>query len=152
MKKADSNAKNDVETKDILLIEDNEDDEVLSLLALKRGASKERVTVVRDGAEALEYLFGAGRRAGVPDLILLDLKLPKVDGFEILRRLRSEEETRDMPVVVLSSSKERRDMNRCYGLGASSYVRKPVNFEQFTRTVEHLKRYWLTASESPEGS
>ncbi|WP_240432503.1 response regulator [Rubrobacter indicoceani] len=137
----------------ILLVEDNEDDEFLAVLALGRSTSSDKVVVVRDGAEALEYLFGPGRYGEAsrlpPDLILLDLKLPKVDGFEVLERLRSERSTRYLPVVVLTSSGEEHDMVRSYNLGANSYVRKPINFDHFTRTVEQLKNYWLGINESP---
>lgn len=140
----------------ILLVEDNPDDELLTLRALRRNGVTNEVVVARDGVEALDYLFAcgshSGRDAGVmPELILLDLKLPRVDGFEVLRRLRSDERTRLLPVVILTSSKEQQDMLEGYGLGANSYVRKPVNFEQFVSAVEQLKLYWLVLNEAPPG-
>ena len=138
----------------ILLVEDNPDDELLTLRALRENNVTGEVVVARDGVEALDYLFGEGSYAGrdttvMPQLILLDLKLPKIDGLEVLRRLRSDERTRLLPVVILTSSREQQDMLDGYGLGANSYVRKPVNFEQFVRAVEQLKRYWLILNEAP---
>ena len=145
-----------MKNKVILLVEDNPDDELLTLRALKKNGVLNEVVVARDGVEALDYLFAcgshSGRDAGVmPELILLDLKLPRVDGFEVLRRLRSDERTRLLPVVILTSSKEQQDMLEGYGLGANSYVRKPVNFEQFVSAVEQLKLYWLVLNEAPPG-
>ncbi|MDQ3864442.1 MAG: response regulator [Actinomycetota bacterium] len=141
-------------SKVILLVEDNPDDELLALRALKKSGVPNEVVVARDGVEALDYLFASGPHAGrdpsvMPQLILLDLKLPRVDGLEVLRRLRSDERTRRLPVVILSSSRERRDMLDGYGLGANSYVRKPVDFEQFVSTVELLRSYWLVLNEDP---
>ncbi|HEX2728384.1 MAG TPA: response regulator [Rubrobacteraceae bacterium] len=138
----------------ILLVEDNPDDELLTLRALKKNNVLNRVVVARDGVEALEYLFATGSHAGrdtevLPQLVLLDLKLPKVDGLEVLRRMRSDDRTRLVPVVILTSSTERQDMLEGYGLGANSYVRKPVNFVQFTAAVEQLKSYWLVLNERP---
>ncbi len=138
----------------ILLVEDNPDDELLTLRALKKNGVLNEVVVARDGVEALDYLFGTGTHAGrdtgiMPQLILLDLKLPRVDGLEVLRRLRSDERTRLLPVVILTSSKELQDMLDSYGSGANSYVRKPVNFEQFVWAVEQLKLYWLGLNEAP---
>jgi two-component system response regulator len=138
----------------ILLVEDNPDDELLTLRALRKNGVTGEVVVARDGVEALDYLFGTGAHAGrdtsvMPQLILLDLKLPKIDGFEVLRRLRADERTRLLPVVILTSSSEQQDMLEGYGLGANSYVRKPVNFEQFVRAVEQLKLYWLILNEAP---
>ena len=138
----------------ILLVEDNPDDELLTLRALKKNDIANEVVVARDGVEGLDYLFATGEYAGrdasvMPQLILLDLKLPRVDGLEVLRRLRSDERTRLVPVVILSSSGEQTDMREGYGLGANSYVRKPVNFEQFVRAVEQLKSYWLGLNEVP---
>ncbi len=138
----------------ILLVEDNADDELLTLRALGKNNSVDEVVVAHDGVEALDYLFATGafkgRDAGImPHLILLDLKLPKVDGLEVLRRLRSDERTKLIPVVVLTSSREEQDMLDSYGFGANSYVRKPVNFEQFTRAIEQLKLYWLILNENP---
>jgi CheY-like chemotaxis protein len=140
----------------ILLVEDNPDDELLTLRALKKNGVLNKVVVARDGVEALDYLFGTGSYAGrdtgvMPQLILLDLKLPKIDGLEVLRRLRADERTRLLPVVILTSSKEQQDMIDGYGLGANSYVRKPVNFEQFVTAVEQLKLYWLVLNEAPPG-
>jgi two-component system response regulator len=138
----------------ILLVEDNPDDELLALRALKKGGVLSEVVVARDGVEALDYLFATGAHAGrdlsvMPQLILLDLKLPKIDGLEVLRRLRADERTRLLPVVILTSSREMQDLLDGYGLGANSYVRKPVNFEQFVRAVEQLKLYWLSLNEAP---
>ena len=140
--------------KAILLVEDNPDDELLALRALRKNGVAGDVVVARDGVEALDYLFATGEHAGrdaslVPRLILLDLNLPQISGLEVLRRLRSDERTRLLPVVILSSSGEQRDMLDGYGLGANSYVRKPVNFAQFVRTVEQLKLYWLVLNEAP---
>jgi two-component system, response regulator len=141
----------------ILLVEDNPDDELLALRALKKNNLLSEVVVAHDGVEALDYLFGAGEYAGrdtnvMPQLILLDLKLPRIDGLEVLRRLRADGRTRLLPVVILTSSREQQDMLDGYGLGANSYVRKPVNFEQFVRAVEQLKLYWLSLNEAPPGS
>lgn len=138
----------------ILLVEDNPDDEILTLRALKRNNVLNEVVVARDGVEALDYLFGKGTYAGrdtsvMPQLVLLDLKLPKIDGLEVLRRMRADDRTRLLPVVILTSSKEQQDMLDGYGLGANSYVRKPVNFEQFVRAIEQLKLYWLVLNEAP---
>lgn len=135
-----------VRAKAILLVEDDPDDELLALRALGANDLVAEVVVARDGAEALERLF---RGDALPDLVLLDLKLPKVDGLEVLRRLRADERTRRLPVVVLSSSTERRDVVACYGLGANSYVRKPVDFARFVRVVEQLESYWLALNEAP---
>jgi two-component system response regulator len=140
----------------ILLVEDNPDDELLTMRALKKNGLLDEVVVARDGVEALDYLFASGTHSGrdtgvMPQLILLDLKLPRVDGLEVLKRLRSDERTRLVPVVILTSSKEQQDMLDGYGLGANSYVRKPVNFEQFVRAVEQLKLYWLVLNEAPPG-
>ena len=141
----------------ILLVEDNPDDELLTLRALKKNGVLNKVVVARDGVEALDYLFGTGTHAGrdtdvMPQLILLDLKLPRIDGLEVLRRLRADERTRLLPVVILTSSREQQDMVDGYGLGANSYVRKPVNFEQFVSAVEQLKLYWLVLNEVPPGA
>jgi two-component system response regulator len=138
----------------ILLVEDNPDDELLTLRALRKNNVFNKVVVARDGVEALDYLFGTGEYAGrdtsvMPQLILLDLKLPKIDGLEVLRRLRADERTRLLPVVILTSSREQQDMLDGYGLGANSYVRKPVNFEQFVQAIEQLKLYWLILNEAP---
>jgi len=141
--------------KTILLVENNPDDELLTLRALKKNNVFNKVVVARDGAEALDYLFGEGAYAGrdtsdVPQLVLLDLKLPKVDGLEVLRRLRADERTRLLPVVILTSSREQQDLLDGYGYGANSYVRKPVDFAQFSRVVEQLELYWLVLNETPQ--
>ena len=138
----------------ILLVEDNPDDELLAIRALEKNNIMNEVVVARDGAEALDYLFGAGAHAGrdmsvMPQIILLDLKLPKIDGLEVLRRLRNNERTKLLPVVVLTSSREDRDLTECYSLGANSYIRKPVNFAQFTEAIRQLGLYWLVLNESP---
>jgi two-component system response regulator len=145
---------NGMNDKVILLVEDNPDDELLTLRALKKNNVLNKVVVARDGVEALDFLFATGRYAGrdeslMPQLVLLDLKLPKVDGLEVLKRMRANERTRLLPVVILTSSKEQQDMLDGYGFGANSYVRKPVNFEQFVGAVEQLKLYWLVLNEAP---
>ena len=145
-----------MKNKVILLVEDNPDDELLTMRALKKNGVLNEVVVARDGVEALDYLFASGTHSGrdtgvMPQLILLDLKLPRVDGLEVLKRLRSDERTRLLPVVILTSSREQQDMLDGYGLGANSYVRKPVNFEQFVKAVEQLKLYWLVLNEAPPG-
>lgn len=136
----------------ILLVEDNRDDEALTLRALKKNNIKNEVVVAHDGVEALDYLFGTGSHAGrdltdMPQVILLDLKLPRVDGLEVLRRLRADERTRLLPVVILTSSNEEQDRIKGYGLGANSYVRKPVDFSQFIEAVRQLGLYWLILNE-----
>ncbi|HEY1424383.1 MAG TPA: response regulator [Candidatus Acidoferrum sp.] len=136
----------------ILLVEDNADDELLTLRALKKNNIRNEVVVARDGSEALEYLFGSGIHAGrdlkvMPQIILLDLKLPKVDGFEVLKQIRSSELTKLLPVVILTTSNEDQDRVRGYGLGANSFVRKPVEFEKFIDAVRQLGLYWLILNE-----
>ena len=143
----------------IMLVEDNADDEALTVRALKKNNVDNVIVVVRDGAQALEYLFATGIYAGrdvteMPQLILLDLKLPRRNGFdvvswvlEVLRRLRADERTRLLPVVILTSSKEERDLIEGYRLGANSYIRKPVDFIQFTEAVNQLKLYWLVLNQ-----
>lgn len=138
----------------ILLVEDNPDDELLTLRAFKKNNISNAIVVARDGVEALEYLFGNGDGAGreaqvLPELILLDLKLPKVDGLQVLRRIRADERTRLLPVVILTSSNEERDMIDGYSLGANSYIRKPVDFEQFVDAVRQLGLYWLVLNQTP---
>lgn len=138
----------------ILLVEDNQDDEELALLAFKKGQVLNDVIVARDGAEALDYLFATGPYAerdvsNLPQLMLLDLKLPKVDGHEVLRRVRADPRTRRLPVVILTSSREEEDLIRGYDLGANSYVRKPVDFGQFVEAVRQLQVYWLVLNEAP---
>jgi two-component system, response regulator len=138
----------------LLLIEDNPDDEELTLLALKESNIVNEVVVARDGVEALDYLFGTGTYAGrdtclAPQLILLDLKLPRVDGLEVLQRLRSDPRTQLIPVVVLTSSSEEEDIIASYRLGANSYVRKPVEFHHFADAVRQLGLYWLLINQAP---
>jgi len=128
----------------ILLVEDNPDDETLTRRALAKNNIQNEVRVARDGAEALELL-----QTVTPELVLLDLKLPKVDGLEVLRRIRADERTRLLPVVILTSSKEERDLVAGYGLGANSYIRKPVDFAQFVEAVRQLGLYWLVLNQSP---
>jgi two-component system response regulator len=128
----------------ILLVEDNQDDEELALLAFERNRVANHLVVVRDGQEALDYL---GTCAALPEVVLLDLKLPKVDGLEVLRRLRADPRTRRLPVVVLTSSREEDDLLRSYDLGANSYVRKPVDFARFSDVMQQLQMYWLLVNE-----
>jgi two-component system, response regulator len=143
-----------METKVILLVEDNPDDEALTLRALKKNNIKNEVVVAHDGAEALDYLFGTGKHTGrntdlIPQVVLLDLKLPKVEGLEVLRQVRADERTKLLPVVILTSSNEEQDRIRGYGLGANSYVRKPVDFSQFIEAVRQLGLYWLILNQPP---
>ncbi len=143
-----------MEKKIILLVEDNPDDELLAIRALKKNNIMNEVVVARDGTEALDYLFGTGAYSDrdtsvTPQVILLDLKLPKIDGLEVLRRLRNDERTKLLPVVVLTSSKEEKDLNESYRLGANSYIRKPVDFIQFTEAIKQLGLYWLVLNEAP---
>jgi two-component system response regulator len=138
----------------ILLVEDNPDDEALTLRALKRGNIVNEVVVARDGAEALDYLFGTGKHAGrdladMPAVVLLDLKLPKLDGADVLRRMREQPQTRYVPVVVLTSSSEEEDVLKSYENGANSYVRKPVAFSDFTAAVGQLGVYWVLLNQAP---
>lgn len=138
----------------ILLVEDNPDDEALALRALKKNHIMNQVVVARDGVEALDYLFGRGAYADraksrLPQVVLLDLKLPRIDGLEVLRQLRADEHTRFLPVVILTSSKEEQDLLNGYRLGANSYIRKPVDFVQFTEAVRQLGLYWLVLNEMP---
>ncbi len=142
------------DTKIILLVEDNADDEALTIRALRRNNVANKVIVAHDGAEALDYLSGAGAYAGrdvdvLPEVVLLDLKLPKVDGLEVLRRMREDERTRLLPVVILTSSKEEQDLISGYRLGANSYIHKPVDFNQFIEAVRQLGLYWLVLNEPP---
>jgi two-component system, response regulator len=136
----------------ILLVEDNPDDVDLTLRALRKSEVRCRVDVAPDGEAALDYLLAPGRP--LPAFVLLDLKLPKVSGHEVLERLRREARTRLLPVVVLTSSRERQDLERCYSLGANSYVRKPVDFDAFMQAARQLGHYWLDVNESagPEGT
>ena len=137
----------------ILLIEDNPDDEALTLRALRKNDIKSEVRVARDGQEALDYFFGSEWSANpTPTVVLLDLMLPKVNGLEILQRIRADERTSLQPVVILTSSKEEQDIIKSYQLGANSYIRKPVDFIQFTEAVRQLGIYWLVMNESPPSS
>jgi two-component system response regulator len=143
-----------VRDKSILLVEDNPDDEALTRRAFEKNNVGNDVVVVRDGAEALDYLFGTGQYAGrdparQPQVVLLDLKLPKIDGLEVLRRLRADDRTKMLPVVILTSSNEERDLVSGYSLGANSYVRKPVNFSDFAEAARQLGLYWLLLNEPP---
>jgi two-component system, response regulator len=138
----------------ILLVEDNPDDEALAVRALKKNNILNEIAVARDGVEALEYLFGEGAYAGrdaklAPQVILLDLKLPKLDGLGVLQRLRADPRTKLLPVVLLTSSTEEEDMFKGYDLGANSYVRKPVDFDQFKEAIRQLSLYWLVLNEPP---
>lgn len=135
--------------KPILLVEDNPDDELLTMRALNKNNIQNEVLVARDGPEALDRLFGA--QAVQPAIVLLDLKLPKVDGIEVLRRIRSDARTRLTPVVILTSSREEQDLIAGYELGANSYIRKPVDFVQFSEAVRQLGLYWLILNEAPPG-
>lgn len=137
---------------DILLVEDSDSDAELALHALRRSAANHRVKRVRDGVEALDFLFGTGAfqkrdRVIIPRCILLDLKLPKVDGLQVLAALRADTRMQHVPCVVLSSSREVVDIRRCYELGANSYVVKPVDFGQFSRTIQRIETYWLSTNE-----
>ena len=141
-------------SKVILLVEDNPSDIALTRRALGKNRIANRLVVAEDGLEALDFLFGTGIHSGrdvsqMPALILLDLKLPKMDGLEVLGRIREDARTRRLPVVVLTTSKEDQDLRTSYDLGANSYIRKPVDFIQFTKAVEHLGLYWLVMNEAP---
>ncbi len=138
----------------ILLVEDNPDDEELTRLALQANNIVNRVVVARDGVEALDYLFATSPHAGrdlstMPEVILLDLKLPKIDGLEVLRRLRADDRTKLLPIVILTSSNEEQDLLAGYSCGTNTYVRKPVDFAQFTEAVRQLGLYWLVINQSP---
>ncbi|MBD2353101.1 response regulator [Tolypothrix sp. FACHB-123] len=138
----------------ILLVEDNPDDEALAIRALRRNHISNEIVVARDGVEALDYLFGTGvhseRDISIkPTVILLDLKLPRIDGLEVLRRLREDKRTSLLPVVVLTTSSEEKDLINSYSLGCNSYIRKPVDFIQFTEAVRQLGMYWLLMNEAP---
>jgi len=142
-----------MKSKVILLVEDNPDDEELTMRALKKNNLVNEIIVARDGLEALDYLFGQGQYASrdvklMPQVILLDLKLPKLDGLGVLRRLRGDERTKLLPVVILTSSNEEKDRIDGYNLGANSYVRKPVDFNQFSEAARQLGLYWLVLNES----
>jgi two-component system, response regulator len=143
-----------MENRFIMLVEDNPDDEVLTLRALKKNNISNDIFVAHDGVEALDFLFCTGTFVGrdpeiMPQVILLDLKLPKIDGLEVLRRLRENPQTSLQPVVILTSSKEEQDLIDGYSLGANSYIRKPVDFAQFTEAIRQLGLYWLILNELP---
>ena len=138
----------------LLLVEDNADDEALTMRALARNRIELPVVIARDGVEALDWLFAsgphAGRNTGVqPALILMDLKLPRIDGLEVVRRIRADARTRLLPVVVLTTSREQRDIREAYAAGANSYIRKPVDFDKFTEALGLIGRYWLGLNEFP---
>ncbi len=138
----------------ILLVEDNPDDIKLTQRALDKNNIANEMVVTQDGAEALEYLYGTGAYAGrdataLPTVVLLDLKLPRIDGLEVLRQIRAHTRTRLLPVVILTSSREEQDLVQSYSLGANSYIRKPVDFEQFTEAIRQLGLYWLVLNEPP---
>lgn len=140
-------------TRPILLVEDNPDDEALALRAFSKLNISNKIVVARDGVEALDYLFATGAHANtspkMPALILLDLKLPRVDGLQVLRQIRDNEKTKILPVVILTSSREEQDMMQGYNLGANSYVRKPVDYNEFVNAVSQLGVFWLLLNEFP---
>lgn len=138
----------------ILLVEDNPDDEALTLRAFKKNNLKNAIVVARDGVEALDFLFGTGSHTGrdldrMPQVVLLDLKLPKIDGLQVLEKIRSDERTQMLPVVILTSSREQEDLLGSYRRGANSYIRKPVDFTQFIEAVQQLGLYWLVLNQLP---
>lgn len=139
--------------KTVLIVEDNPDDEAMTLFALEKNQIADKVIVKRDGAEALNYLFATGEYAGkkmeLPDLILLDIQLPQIDGLEVLRRIRQNTHTRLVPVVILTTSDEEQDRQQGYELCANSFVRKPVNFDKFVEIIRYIVVYWLGINESP---
>ncbi|HEY3322397.1 MAG TPA: response regulator [Planctomycetota bacterium] len=145
----------EIAQKTILLVEDNEDDELLTVLAFKENNILNEVHVAKDGAEALDYLFGTGKYTGrehaeLPTLILLDLKLPKIDGLDVLKRLRADERTKLIPVVILTTSAEEQDLLSGYSLGCNSYIRKPVEMAKFTEAIRQVGLYWLVLNKCPE--
>jgi two-component system response regulator len=149
------NEKSSDNVAEIFLVEDNPNDLELALHALRKRKLANNIQVARDGAEAIEYLFGEGRYAGrnvrqTPNLILLDLKLPLVDGLEVLARVKGDPRTKHIPVVVLTSSREERDLVESYQLGVNSYIVKPVNFDQFSAAIEQLELYWVLLNERPK--
>ena len=140
--------------KPILLVEDNPDDEILTIRAFRRSGIGNKIVVARDGVEALDYLLGTGKRVGdgplAPQLVLLDLNLPLIDGLEVLRRFREDTAGKMLPVVLLTSSREQRDLIAGYKLGCNSYVRKPINFDAFVEAARRLGEYWLSLNEAPD--
>jgi CheY-like chemotaxis protein len=143
-----------MKSKIILFVEDNPSDILLTKRAFTKSHIANELVVAEDGQEALDYLFGGGKYASrdtseIPALVLLDLKLPRVDGHEVLRRIRADERTRRLPVVIMTTSREEQDVAQSYDLGANSYIRKPVDFKQFVESVEHLGLYWLVLNEAP---
>jgi CheY-like chemotaxis protein len=145
----------DINEVEILLVEDNPNDAELTLRALKKNNLANRVMHAKDGAEALEFIFGTGAFAGrsvekTPKVIMLDLKLPKVNGIEVLERIKGDERTKNIPVVVLTSSREDSDLTRCYELGVNSYIVKPVEFENFVKAISDLGFYWLLLNQIPQ--
>jgi two-component system, response regulator len=141
-------------TKVLLLVEDNPTDEKLTIRAFKKSGLANEIVVVRDGAEALDYLFGTGKyeerdTSGLPAVVLLDLQLPRIDGLEVLRRIRADDRTKCLPVVILTASKENEDVARGYMLGTNAYVRKPVDFAEFAETAKTLGLFWLLMNEPP---
>jgi two-component system response regulator len=146
-----------MEEKIILLVEDNQDDEELTIRTLRKNNVMNEIVVARDGAEALDFLFGTGKfkdmeKSDLPEIIMLDIKLPKVSGLEVLGKIRANEKTRLLPVVILTSSDEEKDLIESYELGANSYVRKPVDFLQFQNAVQQLAVYWLLINKAPPHS
>ena len=140
----------------ILLVEDNPADEKMTVRALRQHNIVNQIVVAHNGVEALDYLFGTGQYAGrdvkqQPTVVLLDIKMPKMDGLEVLRRVRADKSTEMLPMVILTSSKEEQDLINGYRLGCNSYIRKPVDFDQFAQAIQHLKLYWLVLNESPPG-
>ncbi len=143
-----------MDEKVILLVEDNPDDEALTIRALKKNNIQNKVVIARDGEEALEYIFCQGKYSArnefeMPQVVLLDLKLPKIDGLEVLQRIRSDNRTKLLPIVILTTSNEEKDIIEGYRLGANSYIRKPVDFAQFAEAVGHIGLYWLVLNQSP---
>ena len=144
-----------MDNKIIMLVEDNPNDEALTIRALKKNNDRNEIVVARDGVDALAYLFGEGNYSGrdtsiLPDLILLDLKLPRINGLEVLKSIRTDARTKLVPVVILTSSKEKRDLTKCYELGANSYIHKTVDFVEFRNTIEQLGLYWLVLNVAPQ--
>lgn len=138
-----------------MLVEDNPNDEFLTIKAFKEFNTKSDIIVARDGVEALDYLYNPGAEPGIyenslPRVVFLDLKLPRVDGLEVLKKIREHERTRLLPVIILTSSREEKDLVRCYSLGANSYICKPVDFRQFMNSIKQLSTYWLELNEYPD--